>query len=156
MMPGYGVVPADEGSGLLGWDWAVQRLDRSHDYWLSSVCSDRRPHAMPVWGVYLDERVWFSTGPSSRKATNIAANPAVVVSTDDAFTPVIVEGDATRVIDTDEIAAFAAAMDAKYHSDYGVDFYAANATFRIAPARVFGIDGNDFTGSPTRWTFGIS
>ena len=108
---------------------------------------------MPVWGVYLDGHVWFSTGSNSRKATNVAFNPAVVVSTDDPFTPVIVEGDAREVVDRGDIAVFAAAMDAKYDSEDGVDFYAANLTFAIAPKRVFGIDGNDFTGSPTRWTF---
>ena len=155
-MPGYGIVGEAEGSGLLDWEWAAERLGQSRHYWLSSVRPDGRPHAMPVWGVYLDGQVWFSTGPRSRKATNIAVNPAVVVSTEDAFTPVVVEGDATEVVARDDVAAFAAAMDAKYDSDFGVDFYAANRTFAIAPIRVFGIDGNDFTGSPTRWTLPVA
>ena len=33
-MPGYGILPAGEGTGLLPWEWAVERLARSHDYWL--------------------------------------------------------------------------------------------------------------------------
>ena len=38
-------------------------------------------------------------------------------------------------------------------SDYGVDFYVADATFKVAPTRVFGTNGGDFSGSPTRWIF---
>jgi hypothetical protein len=28
---------------------------------------------------------------------------------------------------------------------------AVNASFRVRPERAFGIDSNDFLGSPTRW-----
>jgi hypothetical protein len=40
-------------------------------------------------------------------------------------------------------------------TDYGVDFLdpSVNATFRVAPSWVFGLTEDDFTGSPTRWTF---
>jgi hypothetical protein len=31
-MPDYGVQPADEGTGLLPWSWAEERLIGSHDY----------------------------------------------------------------------------------------------------------------------------
>ena len=51
-MPGYGIAGPREGSGLLPWSWAVQRLTASHDYWLATVCPDGRPHVMPVWGVW--------------------------------------------------------------------------------------------------------
>jgi hypothetical protein len=47
-MPGYGVAPASEGSGLLPWSWAEDKLRTSHDYWLGSVWPDGRPHLMPV------------------------------------------------------------------------------------------------------------
>lgn len=152
-MPGYGVMCEGEGSGLLDWDWATSRLEASHDYWLASVRPNGRPHVMAVWGVYLGDRLWFSSSPQSRKVANIRTNPAVVVTTDNPFTPVIAEGDATEETDPTLVGAFALAMDAKYHTDYGLDFYAVNATVAVVPLRVFGIDGNDFTGSPTRWTF---
>ncbi len=35
-MPGYGILPADAGSGLLPWAWAVERLERSHNYWVAT------------------------------------------------------------------------------------------------------------------------
>lgn len=154
-MPGYGILAEDQGSGLLSWAWAEERLSASHDYWIASVRPDGRPHVMPVWGVFTDGRVWFSSGPKSRKVTNLRANPAVVVTTDDPTSPVIVEGTATEIGD-DQVGSFAAAMDHKYDTHYGAGFYAANATFAVEPARAFGLDGADFTGSPTRWTFSDS
>jgi hypothetical protein len=35
-MPGYGVVPANEGSGLLPWSWAEDKLRGSHEAQLGS------------------------------------------------------------------------------------------------------------------------
>jgi hypothetical protein len=53
-MPGYGVLPADQGSGLLPWSWALERLRNARNYWLTTVWPDGRPHVMPVWAVWLD------------------------------------------------------------------------------------------------------
>lgn len=159
-MPGYGVMPADQGRGLLGWDWAERRLAGAHDYWLATVRpagperSGPAPHVMPVWGVWLDGRLWLSTSPGSRKAVNLRANPAVAITTGDASEPVVMEGTATVVVDPARVEAFAEAMDAKYETDQGTDFYAANVTVAVAPATVFALDTDDFTGTPTRWTFG--
>jgi hypothetical protein len=149
-MPGYGVEPASSG-GLLDWSWAEQRLARSHDYWLASIHPAGRPHLMPVWGVYLDGSLWCSTGPESRKALNLAANPAVSVATVDAGQPVIVEGVAAAVTDRDAVERFSAAMDAKYGTTYGAEFYSANLTLRVDLRQVFGLDTEAFTTSPTRW-----
>jgi hypothetical protein len=51
-MPGYGVLPPDEGAGLLPWEWAERRLAASQNHWCASVRTDGRPHAMPSWGVW--------------------------------------------------------------------------------------------------------
>ena len=32
-MPGYGVLPADEGEGLLPFEWAEARLRAARNYW---------------------------------------------------------------------------------------------------------------------------
>jgi len=46
-------------------------------------------------------------------------------------------------------------MNAKYRTDFGVDFLdpAQNATIGVRPRRVFSMRAGDFTGSPTRWVF---
>jgi PPOX class probable F420-dependent enzyme len=154
-MPGYGILPAAQGSGLLPWAEAERRLTASHDYWCATVRPDGRPHVMPVWGVWLDARLWFSSGLGSRKARNLAADPRCTLTTDDARDPVVVEGEAERVTDGPRIAAFVAAVNAKYDAGMTVEFQdpAVNGTFAVRPVRAFALSGADFPGSPTRWTF---
>lgn len=154
-MPGYGVGGPTEGTGLLPWPWARERLIRSHDYWLATVWPEGRPHVTPVWGVWSDAALWFSCSSRSRKARNLEANPMAVATTDDAVNPVIVEGVASRVLDRDSIAAFAERCDTKYETSWGIEFYgdSHNACFRIDVTTALGISGQDFTGSPTKWVF---
>ena len=80
-MPGYGVETADWQP--LPWTWAAERLAAGRNFWLVTVSSAGAPHAMPVWGVWDDGDLQFafSCGPRSRKATNLAANSNVVVTT---------------------------------------------------------------------------
>lgn len=154
-MPGYGIRPAGEGSGLLSWEWALGRLAGSHDYWVASVRPDGRPHVMPVWGVWLDDAFWFSSSVGSRKMRNLAERPDCVVTTDDPRDPVVLEGHAEPTADPAEIAGFLAVLNAKYAVAYGVDFLdpAVNATVRVRPVQAIGLLHTDFRGSPTRWRF---
>jgi hypothetical protein len=156
-MPGYGVLAADQGSGLMPWAEAERRLTVAHDYWCATVRPDGRPHVMPVWGVWLDGQVWFSSGMGSRTARNLAAEPRCTLTTDDARNPVVVSGDARQVTDPAGIEAFVAAVDAKYGGGVSVEFLdpAVNGTFAVAPVTVFAISEDDFSGSPTRWTFRV-
>jgi PPOX class probable F420-dependent enzyme len=154
-MPGYGISGPDEGTGLLPWSWATERLARSHDYWVATVRPDGRPHVMPVWGVWDDGAVWFSSSNGARKSRNIAANSECVVTTSDANEPVVVEGVAERVAAAHVIARFAQLVNEKYETEIPVEFYdpAENTVFRVTPRTVIGLTESDFTGSPTRWGF---
>jgi PPOX class probable F420-dependent enzyme len=152
-MPGYGIVGPGEGTGLLPWSWAEQRLTASHDYWLATVNADGRPHVMPVWGVWDGEVLWFSSSPGSRKARNLARDPRATVTTDNTGEPVVVEGTVDRVSDEPSTVTFANLVNTKYATDYSVEFFLANATFRLSPVWAFGLVQADFTGSPTRWRF---
>lgn len=154
-MPGYGMLDADKGSGLLPWSWALERLEKSHDYWVATVRPDGRPHVMPVWGVWAEECLWFSSSRGSRKARNLAARSHCAITTDNAYEPVIIEGDAELIDDVATISRFVAAVNQKYRTDYGIEFFtqASNACFRVQPVWAFGLTESDFTGSPTRWTF---
>jgi hypothetical protein len=154
-MPGYGIVGPDEGSGLLPWSWAEERLTASHDYWAASVWPDGRPHVMPVWGVWHDGYLWFSSSVSSRKARNLLENPHCTATTDNALQPVVVNGITERITTTDLLEVFVERINEKYATDYTVGLMdtAVNACFRLAPDWVFALDEADFTGSPTRWSF---
>lgn len=154
-MPGYGVLPATEGSGLIAWAEAERRLTVSHDYWCATVRPDGAPHVMPVWGVWLDGGLWFSSSRQSRKARNLAVDPRCKLTTDDALDPAVVEGVAERVAASADIVAFVTAVNAKYDAALTVAFQdpAVNGTYVLRPARVFALTHGDFTGSPTRWIF---
>ena len=153
-MPGYGIKGPGEGTGLLPWAWAEERLERSRNYWVVSLWPDGRPHSMPVWGVWDGEAVWFSSSGRSRKARNLAADPRCVVTTEDANEPVVVEGVAALVDERAAAERIAERMESKYGSGITAGFLASNALVRVVPRWAFGIAHDDFTGSPTRWTFG--
>jgi PPOX class probable F420-dependent enzyme len=152
-MPGYGILPAGQGTGLLPWSWALNRLRDSHDYWVATVWPDGRPHTMPVWGVWDEDVLWFSSSLRSRKIRNIQAGSAVSVSTEDPRNPVVVEGTAEIVTEVPAVQHFLHLMNAKYDTDYGIDFLdpAKNASVRVRPRWAFGVTEGDFGGSPTRW-----
>jgi hypothetical protein len=154
-MPGYGLREASEGTGLLPWSWATERLARSHDYWVATADAEGVPHVMPVWGAWLEEALWFSSSRASRKARNLSARPRCTIATDNPQEPVIVQGDSELISDIEAISRFVAAVNAKYKTGYGLDFFAdqANACYRLRPVWAFGLMESDFTGSPTRWTF---
>lgn len=153
-MPGYGVLPAAEGTGLLPWSWAEDKLRASHDYWLGSTWPDGRPHLMPVWGIWTDEAFWFSSGGASRKVTNLVSDPRCTVAIEDAVDPVVVEGVAEVRAGRNDRERFLAALNAKYSVEYGLDFLdgVAALCLRVRPGTVFGLQQADFAGSPTRWT----
>jgi nitroimidazol reductase NimA-like FMN-containing flavoprotein (pyridoxamine 5'-phosphate oxidase superfamily) len=152
-MPGYGILDPSEGTGILPWAWAEERLVRSHDYWLATVWPDRGPHVMPVWAVWHDQSAWFSSSNQSRKARNAATDPRGVITTDDPHQPVVVEGPIQRIDDDALIEAFTNWVNSKYGTDYTTSFLAGSAVFRLRPRWIFSLDDADFTGSPTRWTF---
>ena len=75
-VPGYKF--AAKKTGLLPWKWASDRLKKSRQYWIATTRPDGAPHLMVIWGVWLEDSFWFSTGAASRKARNLAVNPRCV------------------------------------------------------------------------------
>jgi nitroimidazol reductase NimA-like FMN-containing flavoprotein (pyridoxamine 5'-phosphate oxidase superfamily) len=162
-MSDYGV-PSDP-DGALPWPWAEQRLVANRNYWVVTASSGGRPHAMPVWGVWLAdaERFWFSCSPNARKLRNIRANPQTTVAVDDTVECVSVEGrsrvaDPADSDDTHRIDAMVAAYLAKYWEDPGMHeqmgvFLRSHAIVEFTPERAFGIieREDEFSQRATRW-----
>lgn len=154
-MPGYGISGPAEGSGLLHWSWAAERLTAARNYWLATVWPDGRPHVMPVWGMWDDGTLWFTSAVGSRKIRNLLADPRCCVTTEDAADPVVIEGVAQIVTEPAVLQRIIDLMNAKYGTHSDADFLdpATNATVGVRPRRVFSLRAGDFTGSPTRWIF---
>jgi len=150
-MPGYGLLPADEGPGLLPWAWAEERLRDARNYWVSTADEHGHPHSMPVWAVWLDGAVYFSTGRRSRKARNLARWPECVVAPESGAEAVVVEGTAEEVDDRTTIGRVADAYLAKYP----MGFPEEEPVFRVRPRVAFGLieTAEQFSSTATRWRF---
>ncbi len=152
-MPYYGLLPADQGQGLLPWSYARERLEKSHNYLLSTVRPDGAPHLAPVWGLWWEEKFYFSTGRQSRKGRNLAANARCVVSTDTINDVVIVEGTAEEL----PVAAIPQPLFEAYPEKYppwklDPDL---GPVFVVRPRVVFAFPESDFVGASTRWHFDV-
>src|SRR3954470_21286028 len=88
--------------------WSVPRdiLDggffksASSGVFLGTVRPDGRPHAAGVGAAWHDGDLYVVAGPSTRKARNLAANPACTISVHFDGLAVVLEGEARRVTDT--------------------------------------------------------
>jgi general stress protein 26 len=150
MPSGYGISAEDE--GRLEWSWVEQRLVESRNYWICTTRPDGRAHAMPVWGLWLAEAVWFSTDPHSVKARNMTERPDIVVHLESGDEVVVIEGRATRVSGADLPSDFVPT----YAEKYGHQLDTSNpmfAFYRVAPSRVLAWRETDFPTSATRFVF---
>lgn len=147
---GYGIATSRD--GLLPWSWVDEQLSAARSYWVCTTRADGRPHAMPVWGLWLDARLLFSTDPTSVKAGNLATRRSVVVHLESGDDVVVVEGEADRLTAADLPVGFVDAYDAKYAvridpTDPAFGFY------RVRTDRVLAWREQDFPSSATRFRF---
>ncbi len=145
-----------DSSALKPWSWALERLEKSHNYWISTTRPGGRPHLMLVWGIWWQDAFWFSTGPRTRKAKNIAADPHVVIGTEKADEAVILEGTAEEIKDRSMWKQLAQIYNGKYGGDVGPLLESSGGCiFRVRGQMAFGQDehAENFTDSVTRWQF---
>lgn len=154
-MSSYGV--PDTLDGALEWSWAEERLAESRNFWVVTVDPKGRPHAMPVWGVWLGDRFWFSAAPDALKVRNIETNPHVVVTGEDTVNVVSIEGTAAPAGVRRDVAE---AWAARYEEDPDkraemVDFMLGGALFEVTPVKAFGMIESEerFSSSATRWVW---
>lgn len=158
-MPGYGIADESSGQGLLTWKWAAERLTKARTYWLATTRSDGRPHIMPVWGIWLDNAFYFSTGDRSRKAKNLAANARCSVATEIDFDKrpkkgqikdsLIIEGVGGKVDDRRILRKFGRLYQKKYEWD--MEGF-SEPIYCVRPKTMFGF-APEFTETATRWIF---
>ncbi|UPV99653.1 pyridoxamine 5'-phosphate oxidase family protein [Halorussus gelatinilyticus] len=143
----YGIPATKE--GLLSWEFVASRMADDRTYWLSTTRPDGRPHARPVWGVWVDDRFHCGGGERTRWVRNLAANPEVAVHRESGEAVVIVEGTAERIdeetADPERIERIDAAYDEKYGIRHGTPFFA------VRPETV--LAWRDYPADATRWRF---
>ncbi len=107
------------------WDEIERLLTDAQLYWIITVRTDGRPHAVPLVGVWHDGAFAFCTGPDEQKQRNLDANPHVAATTGttgvsgwNAGKDIVVEGTALRVTAADALQALADAWFAKYGDDW--------------------------------------
>ena len=157
-MSDYGV--EEDSWNPLSWEWAAARLSTPRNYWLATVDGNGRPASSPVWGVWDDERLRYAFGcaANSRKARNIAANPQVVLTTEDTVEAISLEGAAELVTDPDRIDGWLKLFVKKYGHEVGPEYEAfmrSNPIYAIAPRVAFAMieHPDDFATRATRWRF---
>lgn len=150
-VPGsYGIAKTVDGDAAWEWARAVERIAGSRNYWISTTRPDGRPHAMPVWGVWVDGALLFGTDRKSRKGRNIAANAAVVAHLESGDDVVVLEGVAVEVTDAALLERYADAYDAKYsfRPDTGD---ASTVTYMLRARAAFTWLESEYVGSALRW-----
>lgn len=144
----------------LDWSWAVERLERAEDYWLVTAGVDGRPAARPVWGLWMDDRLFLTLG-SSTHHRNLQGNDEVTVHLGDAHDVVIVEGRATHLRDRPTLERLVERYNPKYRWDFEPD--TTGDVLEIVPSVILAwvaaptaeAKGSAFPLAGARWTMPV-
>jgi uncharacterized pyridoxamine 5'-phosphate oxidase family protein len=155
---------SDDGATQTEWAVARGRLQDAELFWLTTVRADGRPHITPLLALWVDDALYFCTGPTEQKAKNIAQNPHCILMTGcnalKEGVDLVVEGDAVKVSDDDRLARIADAYVSKYGDEWrfevrGGAFHHGPGeawVFEVVPSTAYGFGKGDY--SHTRWRFG--
>lgn len=129
---------------------------------LATTRPDGRPHVAGVGAVWQDDRVYFVSGPETRKSRNLTSNPACAVGFSMDGIDVVVEGTAARVTDPETLDRLAAryareGWPARVEDDaFTYDYSAPSAgpppwyLYELTPETIYGVLG-EAPGGATRW-----
>jgi hypothetical protein len=147
---GYGVDRESGPPGVaLPWATVVTWLSEARNYWLCTVRRDGRPHVKPVWALWLDDAVVFSTSPDSVSGRHLRTDPRATMHLEGEHVAVV-EGEVERLADAPD--GFVSRYEEKYGwrvdpSDAGTPLMA------LRPRVVLSWDEAELGATMTRWTF---
>ena len=141
---------------LLPWSWVDGRMKSSRNYWITTKSSGF-PSSRPVWGIWNDTRLFFSSG--SQIGRNLVADPRVQINLESGDELVIIEGIATPIKAAD-LREWADSYNRKYQWDMSES---AEGVYEVRSQRVLawicdssGKDGGVlFSNTATEWRFEI-
>lgn len=153
MCPHFPKGDVDKLERPLAWEQVEQELATSKHYRLCSVRPDGRPHAVLRWAVWVEGRIYDDGSPETRHARNIALNPNVSVHLESGVRAVMLEGAASAMKPSHELAVHIAdEYTAKYPAlGYAPkpDSWDAGGLFASTPQRV--IAWTSFAEAPTKF-----
>ncbi|HEX2907720.1 MAG TPA: pyridoxamine 5'-phosphate oxidase family protein [Phototrophicaceae bacterium] len=157
MPEGYGVPKNEE--GLLPWSYVVERMTTARNYWIVTARPDGTPHAVPVWGVWLDNALYFDTDPATRTGRNFKLNPAATVHLESGDEVVIIDGRIEGMSDQTVLKRLRRLYKIKYEGKKESDFADQDdkaaepdhGMFVLRPQVV--LAWRDFFSTATRWRF---
>jgi hypothetical protein len=152
----------------LPWSRARDQLAGSNDphvpFFLGTVRPDGRPHSAGVGAVWAQDSMWVVTGPQTRKARNLAANPACTISCRLPSIDLVLEGRAERVTDPVTLERLAAVYrDGGWPAEVDGEAFTAPYSapsagpppwhlYRVAVETAFGVATQEPYGA-SRWRF---
>lgn len=144
---------------LTEWSSIEEKLAAAPTYWLSTLHPEGRPHAMPIWGIWMDGAFYFVTWPQSRKGRNLANSPRCSIGVSLQGIDVVMEGEAVQISDDATVHRAHSIFVPKYDwsvsvRDGGIydEHGEGGLVYRVAPKVAFGF-GTDGGFSATRWRF---
>ncbi len=117
------------------WRAIEARLGRESEIWLATVRYDGRPHLVPLWFIWLDGKIYVSTGVDTQKFINLRGNQSVSLALPDTSNVVIVEGEA-HAAERSLIDKVADYFFNKYEWDFRYDDSAKWQLVEITPLKI--------------------
>jgi nitroimidazol reductase NimA-like FMN-containing flavoprotein (pyridoxamine 5'-phosphate oxidase superfamily) len=126
------------------WEWVEERLVSARNFWLATS-TDHGPYVRPVWCLWHEGVLLFTSSPTSRKARAIAADPRVSVHLELVREVVVLDGTVEEADPTAEAA------DA-YAEKYGWRPPAAQRWYVLRPLSCYAADEATYPESATVFT----
>ncbi len=149
------------------WSKALEALattDPRTRCFLATTRPDGRPHLAGVGAIWDNGRVYFVSGPETRKSRNIAENAACTIAMALTDMDLIFEGRAERVTDDEQLHGIAkryaeggwpaTVQDGAFTHQYSAPSAGPPPwyVYAVRPLTVFGVMSAE-PGGATRWTF---
>jgi hypothetical protein len=150
---GYGI--PENNDSLLPWSHVEERMAAAKNYWIATANRSAKPSVTPVWGVWLDGKLYFDGAPQTRRGKNISQNPQVSVHLESGDEVLILEGDAVIYQSAPErslaekVAAGYGAKYAQYGYSPTADQWDQGGLFVFTPRKA--LAWTQFPSDMTRW-----
>lgn len=145
-----------ESDKLLPWGWAEYRLQKARNYWITTHSSSTYPHARPVWGIWTENSLLFSTGGLIGR--HVGLNDRVQINLESGDEVVLLEGQVKVLKDPATLSTWISLYKDKYNWDVSEQ---PGDVFQVHPKRALAWmcdnsgrdDGMLFSNTATEWRF---